>query len=365
MKKRGFTLIELLAVIVILAIVALIATPIILGIINNVRKASQERSAELYLSGVELAVVKRNLTEEFNPSECTILSGKVTCNINEVETELEVEVDGDVPTNGTIKFENNKVTNGTKLQFSDFKIEIKEDGKVELDSTSKEENDGPGSTLASGSAIIDLGYIDMDEYDGEYDVFLGTLTDTGTYKFIDSYDEFTWYVFVYNMDNTIGQTYFYEEEGYYQQYHRSGYYDSEEEVYIWDDWYTYLNSDQIDDLRDEMSNTYASKSHTHVVGFSPSTDIRTWLDSICTNNGSLYLRNDGIIVTPTQDGHTYRLKLDYRSIIENNKVKYYKKYQEYYDIEEPEKLYKRTGTYDNSTKKCTWGNWYVFSGVEE
>ena len=33
MRKSGFTLIELLAVIVILAIIALIATPIILGIV--------------------------------------------------------------------------------------------------------------------------------------------------------------------------------------------------------------------------------------------------------------------------------------------------------------------------------------------
>ena len=36
MNKKGFTLIELLAVIVILAIIALIATPIILGIINDI-----------------------------------------------------------------------------------------------------------------------------------------------------------------------------------------------------------------------------------------------------------------------------------------------------------------------------------------
>ena len=39
MKKKGFTLIELLAVIVILAIIALIATPIILGIIDDTRKS--------------------------------------------------------------------------------------------------------------------------------------------------------------------------------------------------------------------------------------------------------------------------------------------------------------------------------------
>ena len=46
--KKGFTLIELLAVIVILAIIALIATPIILGIINDAKDSANERSVELY-----------------------------------------------------------------------------------------------------------------------------------------------------------------------------------------------------------------------------------------------------------------------------------------------------------------------------
>ena len=35
MNKKGFTLIELLAVIVILAVIALIATPMILNVIEN------------------------------------------------------------------------------------------------------------------------------------------------------------------------------------------------------------------------------------------------------------------------------------------------------------------------------------------
>lgn len=53
--KKGFTLIELLAVIVILAIIALIATPIILGIINDARDSARERTAELIAKEVELA----------------------------------------------------------------------------------------------------------------------------------------------------------------------------------------------------------------------------------------------------------------------------------------------------------------------
>ena len=40
MKNKGFTLIELLAVIVILAIIALIATPTILGVIEKSKKRS-------------------------------------------------------------------------------------------------------------------------------------------------------------------------------------------------------------------------------------------------------------------------------------------------------------------------------------
>ena len=59
--KKGFTLIELLAVIVILAIIALIATPIILGIINDAREESNERSVELYASAVRNGIAAYQL----------------------------------------------------------------------------------------------------------------------------------------------------------------------------------------------------------------------------------------------------------------------------------------------------------------
>ena len=63
MRKNGFTLIELLAVIVILAIIALIATPIILGIINDAREESNERSVELYASAVRNGIAAYQLRE--------------------------------------------------------------------------------------------------------------------------------------------------------------------------------------------------------------------------------------------------------------------------------------------------------------
>ena len=62
MKNKGFTLIELLAVIVILAIIALIATPIILGIISDARTQARKRSAELVYKGVEYAYTQTIVT---------------------------------------------------------------------------------------------------------------------------------------------------------------------------------------------------------------------------------------------------------------------------------------------------------------
>ena len=53
MKNKGFTLIELLAVIVILAIIALIATPMILGVIDTAKRGSAESSALGYVESVE------------------------------------------------------------------------------------------------------------------------------------------------------------------------------------------------------------------------------------------------------------------------------------------------------------------------
>ena len=62
MKKRGFTLIELLAVIVILAIIALIATPMILGVIESSKKGAFENSARGIIKAAESDFVQQQLT---------------------------------------------------------------------------------------------------------------------------------------------------------------------------------------------------------------------------------------------------------------------------------------------------------------
>ena len=117
MKSKGFTLIELLAVIVILAIIALIATPIILGIINDAKKQSEDRSAELYLDAAKKAIASYQTSHpdaDFSDiSECSIETGKIICGTYEIP----LEISGQTPTSGTIKLSNGNVTNGTSIVY--------------------------------------------------------------------------------------------------------------------------------------------------------------------------------------------------------------------------------------------------------
>lgn len=59
MNKKGFTLIELLAVIVILAVIALIVTPIVTGIISQAKTAADARSVEGHVANVGYAIVTK------------------------------------------------------------------------------------------------------------------------------------------------------------------------------------------------------------------------------------------------------------------------------------------------------------------
>ena len=63
-RKKGFTLIELLAVIVILAIISMIAIPIVLNIIGDTRKSAFERTVEMTLTAAKLDYTSTQLENE-------------------------------------------------------------------------------------------------------------------------------------------------------------------------------------------------------------------------------------------------------------------------------------------------------------
>ena len=99
-KNRGFTLVELLAVIVILALIALIATPIILNVINDAKKQAAKDSAYGYMDAVEKYIVSSELEDK------SIQDG--TYRVEDLNS-MGVNVKGSTPDNGTIKIESKTV----------------------------------------------------------------------------------------------------------------------------------------------------------------------------------------------------------------------------------------------------------------
>ena len=100
MNKKGFTLIELLAVIVVLAVIMLIATPIILGVIDKAKQGSAEQSANGYINAIENQVVTSQLK-----NENVIVDGIYDLPMNNVE------VKGSKPTSGWVEIKKGIVKN--------------------------------------------------------------------------------------------------------------------------------------------------------------------------------------------------------------------------------------------------------------
>lgn len=76
--KKGFTLIELLAVVVILAIIALIAAPTVLNIIENSSESSVKISLDSLERAVDLYYTEKELNGTFNPITFICKNNKCT-----------------------------------------------------------------------------------------------------------------------------------------------------------------------------------------------------------------------------------------------------------------------------------------------
>ena len=127
-KNKGFTLVELLAVIVILALIALIATPIILNVINDAKKQAAKDSVYGYMDAVEKYIVSSELEDK------SIQDG--TYRVEELNKKISVK--GSTPDNGNIEIKNSSV------KSYDIGIDgyVVRNGKVEKVSTTKSFKNG-------------------------------------------------------------------------------------------------------------------------------------------------------------------------------------------------------------------------------
>ena len=106
LNKKGFTLIELLAVIVILAIIMLIATPIILNVVEDARQGAARSSAMGYVNAIEKDMMASKLNDPEFVMDTTITDSGIISIRGQAPDEVSLNVKDGLVTGGTFKFEN-------------------------------------------------------------------------------------------------------------------------------------------------------------------------------------------------------------------------------------------------------------------
>ena len=117
-KNKGFTLVELLAVIVILALIALIATPIILNVISDAKKEAAKDSAYGYIEAIENAIIMNDFEEDDN-----FLSSNASGCYKLKELDNKVNIKGTKPKiddNAQVCLKDGTVTNLTGVEIDGF-----------------------------------------------------------------------------------------------------------------------------------------------------------------------------------------------------------------------------------------------------
>ena len=125
MKKKGFTLIELLAVIVVLAVIALIATPIVLNLVKTAKIGAAEQSVTGYVKAIENTIIKDMIDEK------NISDGNYKYN------SIEADISGKRPTSGKYTVKNGKVESGN-FCVDGYYIEYKNGQSKKISDTCEE-----------------------------------------------------------------------------------------------------------------------------------------------------------------------------------------------------------------------------------
>ena len=148
-RNKGFTLIELLAVIVILALIALIATPIILNIIKDAKRSAAKDSAYGYIDAVEKYIVlAKTQTGDYKLELVPTEDKELTCKTKEecikdtgLIGEVNKTIKGTKPSKIKLIIKGSEVSTGTEITVDGFVFTY--DGKklTEAGETKEEEKE--------------------------------------------------------------------------------------------------------------------------------------------------------------------------------------------------------------------------------
>ena len=136
-NKKGFTLIELLAVIVVLAIIALIATPIVMNTIKNAKKGAAERTADNYIKQVETTIAEKKLENSPLSNGTYTIDSNGNLTGNGLTESVTIEMNGNKPTAGTVTISNGGVSKeGTTMTVGDYDVKYNQE-KNKYEATEK------------------------------------------------------------------------------------------------------------------------------------------------------------------------------------------------------------------------------------
>lgn len=117
-NNKGFTLIELLAVIIILAIIALITTPIILNVVNKARLDAAKDKAWGTMDAVKVAYAQDQADNE------TLVSFPLVVTFDGLQPGVvgitEVKMSGQKPEGGTVTMQEDGTFTCNKLKFGSY-----------------------------------------------------------------------------------------------------------------------------------------------------------------------------------------------------------------------------------------------------
>ena len=197
--KKGFTLIELLAVIIILAIIALIATPIILNVIEDARKSAGKSEAQMIYTGINNYCATSAMKSQLAVAEDICADGVTTEEVSKMVSLGNAEV-------LEVEYSNGKVTN-LVVNSNAHKFTLCGDGSFAMDDEVCDSNDDEDVVLV-GNPII--------EKAKELVYENGVCKSEGTYQYMGGcyikgnpnnnyiwYSGFLWRIMGINADGTI------------------------------------------------------------------------------------------------------------------------------------------------------------------
>ena len=241
-QRKGFTLIELLAVIVILAVIALIATPIILNMIESAKKSASVDSAYGYIEAMELSNSMSMINDEYQEI-------KSTDTLDEINSKVKVK--GTRPTEITnLTIEDGQIKS-VSMCIGGYEVEYK-NGKA-----TAQDKCGSGS---SEKVVYKEDLLNGADPVVKNDLIPVTIADDGVVSKADIYSE--WYSYAnkkWANAVILTDTGKVEEDGTIKE-------ENIKEYYVWIPKYAYklwnVNSDSTDNVGQPIEITFGSKAKT-------------------------------------------------------------------------------------------------------